>query len=622
MQSPSKNAKLIHDTYRLYTKLLSAENITVVFDQQMSAPADFDLINRVLRVSPVHSTQVHLIPGLVVHEVGHALFSHLSKEDAKKIKRISTLLNIIDDGYQERMMCQKFSGAKDLLFVVFKEFFIDYKIDFETGNKITDIFNVLNYNCKGFKYGYFKEYGSYILPEDLALLKEAEICTKDTFMKRWEFSKELAKALLKYGEIDKNGKDLNLGDSTEEKSNGKENSNNGGENTNQDLELDKLLNEEDFHDHHKKIEYEPNKKAESIELINPNELEQLSKIVNIKDSQSIDKIFQIIETDKNLKLIIDFRIAEAKKVATKLFTQFNARVQAKNFALSQYKQTGSLDGSRAALYKITDDIFVKQSIEPNQINHAYCVALDWSGSMWTSIYPLILRTIELLFFAKMADIELEAFAYTTKDVDKKEPITDKIFRNVAFNSSIFYDIGNTKKSSNVDLVERMKLLLAVYYCMFGTNTLTPKDSAVYWPMSGTNIFEGLLRAHGKLEKMDADKKTCLILSDGCDNSSFSSKYSIKKNKIELNKSHNIYFNGISLDSFSGFTEKAKASLAIADFYKQAGHKTVGVAWDTSEANLNKFCEKVIKQKSEKNAETSGYIYANNFFIAELISSII
>jgi hypothetical protein len=337
-QTLSKSALLLKDVYQIYAKMLAVENIQVVFDEAIDAPAKFDLLNRILYISPVHSTQAELIPGLVIHEVGHALFSLLTEEEAKKLKRITKLLNIIDDGYQERKTCQRYANAKKHLLKVFDEFFLKIGDDcFNTENKLINIVNILNYNCKGFKHGYSKEYPTYVLPEDLKLLREGEMINLPTLMERNDFAIELAKALKKYGEMtDDSDIDLDSSSGGEDKneSDGEDESNSGegsgsGNGDSDENAVEKILedNESKLNDHHKKFQQKLGQNK-SYELPNGKELLEICDAVDlyVKDG-TVD---ESLKQTKNLTLVDKFTKCqkEAKKIAGRIFTKFNMRVQA------------------------------------------------------------------------------------------------------------------------------------------------------------------------------------------------------------------------------------------------------------------------------------------------------
>jgi hypothetical protein len=649
MSSPSKAALLLRDTYQLYARMLAAEKITVVFDEAIKAPANFDILNRILRISPLHAAQEHLVPGLTIHEVGHALFSHLTEEEAKRIKRISKMLNILDDGYQERMTCKKYPNAKKELYKVFDHFFIQGNHNFNTGNDLLDIVNVLNYNCKGFKHGKFLPYPAVVQPDDLKLLHEGEQLNIHAMIGRWEFSKKLSKALRKYGEMPDEGEDFDFGkdkkegegegDSDDESEGTGENgniANPGGEGD----DLDDLLDpfEDDLIDHHKAFQHQMGGQT-SVELVAGDELMKLATIRELYDLESIGckLVFTALANSLNSQ-VADRQKAhfiEAKKVANQIFTKFNMRVQAKNFAQMQYKNTGMLDPERAALYQVYDDVFMKQAIDQNQVNHAYTIVLDWSGSMSGSVVPLTLRILELVFFAQSTGIEIDVWLYTTGGW----PIKAEVHRNVLYEPSSFYHILNTKQCGAKELDLRMKMfwMLAQERGSGGIKLKKvpegePSQYFNNFALSGTNVFEGFLLGQYMLSKMQADRKTCFLLTDGEDGYDFGTHWDAAKKGLSSTTTSGAYVNGIRLDSLypNDPGERIRACHAVADLYRSIGQKTVGIAWNCSGSGVSKYADAMIlarsgspKVKGDKaTPEVEGYTYGDNVFVDEIVKNLL
>jgi hypothetical protein len=647
-QKISKHAILLRDTYEIYAKMLAIENIRVVYDESISSPAQFDLVGRVLYISPTHHGDEHLVPGLVVHEVGHAVFSILTPEEAKHLKKISRLLNIIDDGYQERQMCKKYPNCKKHLRTVFDYFFTkEVSVDtYQNKNKLISIVNTLNHNCKGFKHGHYKKYGDYVLPEDLLLLQEAEMININSLVGRDVFAKKLAKALEKYGEMKNEDTDLDKNsnsskttgssdiseddgdqDDTDSDSDEKQHGDgDGGDNSEKPDEIDDELekNKHLLNDHHEKLPQTLNGKK-SFELPSGQELFNISEVSDLykKDSPITAALTEIPNQD----MVDDFNtcLKEAKKIANRIFTKFNMRVQASNYANSQFTKSGMLDPERAALYQVCDDVFMKTAIDQNQPNHAYTVMLDWSGSMDSSVYPLMLRIMELAYFAKSADIEIEVWLYTSSDSISE---LSTIKNNIAVSSSKFIKILNTKKHNATELDMRIKhfWFLASH---IGSYTSTCKGAGVLshflnFQTSGTTILEGLMFGHHVLSTMVAEKKTCFMLTDGQDTTCFDVLYDAASKK-RTNTIGKVYLNGFDVSSLHPSNNvRTSATSAVSEMYASVNQKTVGVAWNTNPSSLKAYCDAVIVSNTpRKNTKTDGpYVNADNIFIDEIVKNLL
>jgi len=172
--------------------LMAAEDLSVVFDANIKHPAHIDLRRRIVRVARLVAEQKHLIPGLIFHEISHALYT-------KGNEPIDPVLNIIEDGYIERMGCKKYPGGKKHLRVIFDEFFDPKSKHFYQGSLVIRALNALNYNCKGIKFGKLVPYPS-DLPKHIVKFfqDEVELCNLPTLKKRNELAKKVKKLLKPY----------------------------------------------------------------------------------------------------------------------------------------------------------------------------------------------------------------------------------------------------------------------------------------------------------------------------------------------------------------------------------------------------------------------------------------
>jgi hypothetical protein len=84
------------NTFDILTKIITNDNINVVItsDAQITKTGCADIENSVLYVSQLIADQQHLMPGLILHEIGH--FKYTPNE------YIDIVLNIIEDGFIER----------------------------------------------------------------------------------------------------------------------------------------------------------------------------------------------------------------------------------------------------------------------------------------------------------------------------------------------------------------------------------------------------------------------------------------------------------------------------------------------------------------------------------------
>ena len=102
----------IQSTKSILAKLLASENITVEHGNYQTA--SFDVKNRVLRLPIWKEMSGNLYDLLVLHEVGHALFTpeqgmHDAKDHGKGFK---SFLNVVEDARIERKIKSKYPGGR------------------------------------------------------------------------------------------------------------------------------------------------------------------------------------------------------------------------------------------------------------------------------------------------------------------------------------------------------------------------------------------------------------------------------------------------------------------------------------------------------------------------------
>ena len=86
--------------------------------------------------------------------------------------------------------------------------------------------------------------------------------------------------------------------------------------------------------------------------------------------------------------------------------QFEMKKSADAYARQQTHKTGVLDTNRLHNYKLTDDIFLRQSITPDGKCHGMVMYLDWSGSMADISFETVKQIITLVQFCRKVQIPL------------------------------------------------------------------------------------------------------------------------------------------------------------------------------------------------------------------------
>ena len=64
-------------------------------------------------------------------------------------------------------------------------------------------------------------------------------------------------------------------------------------------------------------------------------------------------------------------------------------------------------------YKLTDDLFLRQTVTPDGKNHGMMMLIDWSGSMSTNIVAVVKQLITLVQFCRKVQIPFEVYTFTS-----------------------------------------------------------------------------------------------------------------------------------------------------------------------------------------------------------------
>jgi hypothetical protein len=479
-------------TNELLAKLLAAENIYVRFNSDISGLAAFDLKSRVLHISKLNDDMQQYTPALLVHEVGHALYTNLP-EDTKPeeifggCNFLQNVWNAIEDGYVDRKTGKKYPGIKQNRTELFVEVFEKEPKEEQNECKVIELLNLLTANCKGFPIGKFFDWPTYLKPEHVELFNRAIFINEPELVARISFSGLVKDAIAEYGESDAeqdpNG-DIMFSDG---EADGAGEGGAGGSSLQKlsNAQLDELLekhkkhvfNDDNIADKLKDKNTQPDEKMTgqfwieddigNLKIGTHKEITELAEIYDVLDfrneapenyaSYGYPKLLDTHPIFQELKKNFNTVNRSAKAAGQKFFSAFIKQVHARNYSMTSFRKTGTLDPTRASLFQIQDDIFRNKCIQQNQQNHAYVVMLDWSGSMRKSLAALVHRALELVHFANLADVELEIWLYTdtgarqasfTNKLRKMPPEQQQRYSGLLFRQPKFIKVLNTKKQKH------------------------------------------------------------------------------------------------------------------------------------------------------------------------------
>lgn len=114
-------------------------------------------------------------------------------------------------------------------------------------------------------------------------------------------------------------------------------------------------------------------------------------------------------------------------VINNMAKQFEMKKSADVHRRTLTTKTGRLDMNRLHAYKTSEDIFLSaQSVADGQ-NHGLQMFIDWSGSMSSSLASTCSQLLNLVYFAKKANIPFDVYAFTSQisTTDNGRSLTDE-----------------------------------------------------------------------------------------------------------------------------------------------------------------------------------------------------
>jgi len=468
----------------ILAKLLASENLTV--EHGKFNTASFDVKNRVLRLPIWKEMSGSLYDLLVLHEVGHALFTpeeglHDAKDHGRGFK---SFLNVVEDARIERKIKIKYPGGRRSFIKGYNDLmernFFGVKKEEMVGLNLIDKIN-LHYKVGNHVDLTFSDEESVFLDridkantwkevvkicEDLyEYAKENE---SETDMSEHDWEKDFCESDDGVDEdwnedYDPSDSESSKGEDTEKddcdapvdscedgesgEEEGKGNSEEGNE-EGEKTEGSAGSGEEGGLDG----EYEPESRTDSnfrnneIELVSeeakdyvylnlPNKIDMKNIVVNFSDVY--EEYREMYSSTSEPRYSNETTGTEMMDNATKLFKDFRSKNKkiveylakefemkkaAKEHARTATANSGILDSERLYTYKYNEHIFKKLNITPDGKNHGLVMFVDWSGSMSRNMKGTIEQLMILVMFCKRVNIPFEVYAFSDSYTRYKDDI--------------------------------------------------------------------------------------------------------------------------------------------------------------------------------------------------------
>lgn len=477
----------------LLAKLLANENLTIVRGDVHTA--SFDIKNRTLVLPQWQNIEQETEEMLILHEVGHALFTGDEYIDAieKEGMIFKSYMNIIEDVRIERKMKERYPGSKKSFLLGYKQ--LRDKDFFGIADRNVNELNLIDRINMFYKAGV--QCGVKFTNAEWNLVRQVDAVNTIEDVER------VAHLILKYSQ-----------DAQEEQTSSIENldlaslPNDGNEEYEEEEDdLDQQLNSGNYEEYEDEDEeyvdetdeygtkaseesmvYEDARSSQEDSLM-PVSQRELDK--NLEHAADTNTIFQYFDVDfcykqpahqafksykvilKDLEAGIESRkdmhfysyvtsvdpLEECKNfkyenagIINSMVKEFEMRKSASSWKRAKTSKTGQLDPKKLFGYKIKDELFKQLTIVKEGKKHGMVFLLDWSGSMDNYIGNTIKQLINLVLFARKINIPFRVFAFTTEGqaVERVDPILNPngLGRNDSGTLLEFFNEKMTERETN------------------------------------------------------------------------------------------------------------------------------------------------------------------------------
>jgi len=486
-------------THDILAKLLATENVTVI--RENVSTASFDIKNRVLRLPRWKDLTPEVEEMLILHEVGHALYTtpevygQLYEDNRDYLREYA---NVIEDVRIEKKMKDRYPGSRKTFNVGYTE--LNEKDFF--GVKGKDLNNVLLIDKINIYYKVGYNAGVPFSAEEYVFVQKADKCVTE------EDVIDLAEEIFAYSKAEKKKKQKEeAGNQSSDEFGDAEDGDFDGDisgKTN-DIEDDESLAPQTMSNFDDKLEDLQDRESRTYYYDAKFQVETESPIVGYK------KVFEELASRFNY----DQPLAKAKanefkassiSIVNYLVKEFEMRKSASAYKRTKISRIGQLDTRKLFAYTLKDDIFKQIATVQEGKKHGMIFLLDWSGSMNRYIHETLEQVINLAMFCRKINIPFQVFAFSDGYDHKRECISTKNVNG----------LGNMQSFSLLEFFNH-KMNTRDFNAMIEQLLNRPWNHHNY-SLNGTPLNDSLLYMTdyiGKFMKENqAEKMTFITLTDG------------------------------------------------------------------------------------------------------------
>ena len=200
-----------------------------------------------------------------------------------------------------------------------------------------------------------------------------------------------------------------------------------------------------------------------------------------------------------------------------LVQQFLMRRRADETKRTRTTTLGDLDMNKLWQYRFQDDIFATTEIVESGKNHGLVLVVDWSGSMASAMFDVLIQLLVLMLFCRRAQIPFEVYAFLTADHTEGGSFIPTVESVAMDTNTRIYNIFSSRMSKPE--------FMSMCYMMFGSFNSKREFRPVLATLNnvyGTPLGEAMLIAsevsEGFRRKYNLQFVHTVFLTDGDGNS--------------------------------------------------------------------------------------------------------
>ena len=490
------------ETRGMLSKLLATENLIIEHDPNAST-ASFNTMDRILTLPVLDTNSEFVYNMMCAHEVGHALHTPPTWWDDIPIGVPFDFVNVIEDVRIEKSIQSKFPGLKR-----------DFRFGYDELHQ-KDFFGVLDEDISTksfidrinlhFKLGsravvpFSDEEMTYVKAVDevdtwdKVLLVSSMICD---YLKSKQDNNQENQVEVESENTNKNGEQSTSRMNSAE---GEENSNeNNGEGADNQVDEFQSETQERFDSNFEELT--SNNRQDLIYVKLPKKFDnviitcdELRKDYNYSTGDISCGVHGFQNYLKDIRSDVMFMVQ-----------QFEMRKSADAHARTKENKTGELNVNRLFDYKLTDDIFLRQSVTPDGKSHGMVMLLDWSGSMCNITISVVKQIITLVQFCRKVQIPFKVMTFTSNnDFDRQNYDLTNVDCICPEGISLVEVVSSSSKNRDID-TDLLHLWCEGHYV---------ERSSSMWPhsnimeMGGTPLNNVLTMMPSVIEEFKSNTKT-------------------------------------------------------------------------------------------------------------------